>query len=102
MSPQAPSCDETGKTVNPPEHLGRYQAGIVDAYFEASEPGSSRTSPSRMLRIAAFGLGGVLACAGIYYVFPDMPGYEIGLVGVAGGWLAAVLPNRWRAGGAPD
>lgn len=97
-SPQAPACDDSGNTVTQSGHLGRCQAGIAEAYFEATEPGSSRTGRSRMLRVAGFGLGGVLAGAGIYYAFPAMPGYEIGLVALAAGWLAGRLAEPVAGG----
>jgi hypothetical protein len=97
-SPQTAACDQSGNSASLSGHLGRYQAGIAEVYFEINEPESSRPSQSRRLRVAAFGLGGVLAGAGISYAFPAMPGYEIGLVAIAGGWLAGRLAEPVAGG----
>jgi hypothetical protein len=97
-SPQPPSCDEPGQKVTPSAHPALYQAGIADAYFEINEPEPSRTGRSRLLRLAAFGLGGAAAAAGIYYAFPGVPGYEIGLAAAGAGWLAGRLAEPVAGG----
>jgi hypothetical protein len=97
-SPQTPVCNQSGNTVTPPTDLGRYQAGIAEAYFEANDAEPSRTSRPRVLRAAAFALGGALAGGGIYYAYPALPGYEIGLVAVAAGWIAGRLAKPVAGG----
>jgi len=49
--------------------------------------GAGGNGATRLLRAAAFGMGGALVGAGIYYAILAATGYEIGLVAIAVGWL---------------
>jgi hypothetical protein len=85
--PAAPACD-------------RCQKPIADAYYyevngqvvcrpckTALAQPPAGNSASRMLRAMAFGIGGAVVGAGIYYAILALTGYEIGLVAIAVGWL---------------
>src|SRR6476659_6149191 len=91
----------------------RCQAPITAAYYEvnghvvcsgckaALERAPAGSSASRMLRATAFGLGGAVLGAGIYYAILAATGYEIGLVAILVGWLVgrAVQKGSNGAGG---
>jgi hypothetical protein len=80
-------------------NCGRCQAAIADAYYEvnghvvcagckaALEQSAAGSGASRILRATAFGLGGAIVGAGVYYAILAVTGYEIGLVAIAVGWL---------------
>lgn len=91
----------------------RCQAPITAAYYEvnghvvcsgcktALERAPAGSGASRMLRATAFGLGGAVLGAGIYYAILAATGYEIGLVAILVGWLVgrAVQKGSDGAGG---
>lgn len=91
----------------------RCQAPIAEAYYEvnghvvcsgcktALERAPAGSGASRMLRATAFGLGGAVLGAGIYYAILAATGYEIGLVAILVGWLVgrAVQKGSNGAGG---
>jgi hypothetical protein len=91
----------------------RCQAPITAAYYEvnghvvcsgcktALEGAPAGSGASRMLRATAFGLGGAVLGAGIYYAILAATGYEIGLVAILVGWLVgrAVQKGSNGAGG---
>jgi hypothetical protein len=97
-SPEGLRFDEPAAGTGAPI-CGRCQAAIADAYYEvnghvvcpgcktALEQSPTGSSASRMLRATAFGLGGAIVGAGIYYAILAATGYEIGLVAIAVGWL---------------
>jgi hypothetical protein len=97
-SPEGLRFDEPAAGTGAPI-CGRCQAAIADSYYEvnghvvcpgcktALEQSPTGSSASRMLRATAFGLGGAIVGAGIYYAILAATGYEIGLVAIAVGWL---------------
>jgi len=97
-SPEGLRFDETAPGAGAPT-CAQCQAPIGDAYYEvnghvvcpgcktALERSPSGNGASRLLRAAAFGLGGAVVGAGIYYAILAATGYEIGLVAIAVGWL---------------
>jgi hypothetical protein len=97
-SPEGLRFDEPAVGAGAPI-CGRCQAAIADAYYEvnghvvcagcktALEQGPTGSGASRMLRATAFGLGGAIVGAGVYYAILAVTGYEIGLVAIAVGWL---------------
>jgi hypothetical protein len=97
-SPEALRFDEPAAGAGAPV-CGRCQAAIADAYYEvnghvvcagcktALEQSATGSGASRMLRATAFGLGGAIVGAGVYYAILAVTGYEIGLVAIAVGWL---------------
>jgi hypothetical protein len=97
-SPEGLRFDEPAAGAGAPI-CGRCQAAIADAYYEvnghvvcagcktALEQGPTGSGASRMLRAMAFGLGGAIVGAGVYYAILAVTGYEIGLVAIAVGWL---------------
>jgi hypothetical protein len=97
-SPEGLRFDEPAPGSGTPA-CGRCQAAITAAYYEvnghvvcadcksALEQAPVGSGASRMLRAAAFGLGGAIVGAGIYYAILAATGYEIGLVAIAVGWL---------------
>lgn len=78
---------------------GQCQTPIGDAYYEvnghvvcpackaALEQSPAGSGASRLARATAFGLGGAVLGAGVYYAILAVTGYEIGLVAIAVGWL---------------
>lgn len=97
-SPEGLRFDEPAAGAGAPI-CGRCQALIADAYYEvnghvvcagckaALEQSPTGSGASRMLRATAFGLGGAIVGAGVYYAILAVTGYEIGLVAIAVGWL---------------
>jgi hypothetical protein len=97
-SPEGLRFDEPAAGAGAPV-CGRCQAAIADAYYEvnghvvcagcktALEQSATGSGASRMLRATAFGLGGAIVGAGVYYAILAVTGYEIGLVAIAVGWL---------------
>jgi len=97
-SPEGLRFDEPAAGAGAPV-CGRCQAAIADAYYEvnghvvcagcktALEQSATGSGASRMLRATAFGLGGAIVGAGVYYAILVVTGYEIGLVAIAVGWL---------------
>jgi hypothetical protein len=97
-SPEGLRFDEPAAGAGAPS-CGRCQAAIADAYYEvnghvvcagckaALEQSATGSGASRILRATAFGLGGAIAGAGVYYAILAVTGYEIGLVAIAVGWL---------------
>jgi hypothetical protein len=91
----------------------RCQASIAEAYYEvnghvvcsgcktALKRAPAGSGASRMLRATAFGLGGAVLGAGVYYAILAATGYEIGLVAILVGWLVgrAVQKGSNGAGG---
>ena len=49
--------------------------------------GAEGSAAGRLARASAYGLGGAIVGAGIYYAILALTGYEIGLVAIAVGWL---------------
>jgi hypothetical protein len=97
-SPEGLRFDEPAAGAGAP-NCARCQAAIADAYYEvnghvvcagckaALEQSATASGASRFLRATAFGLGGAIAGAGVYYAILAVTGYEIGLVAIAVGWL---------------
>jgi hypothetical protein len=77
----------------------RCRSAITTRYFEVNghvvcwkcktelARGAEGSAAGRLFRAAAFGLGGAVVGAGIYYAILALTGYEIGLVAIAVGWL---------------
>lgn len=97
-SPEGLRFDEPAPGAGAPT-CAQCQASIADAYYEvnghvvcpgcktALERSPTGSGASRLLRATAFGLGGAIVGAGIYYAILAATGYEIGLVAIAVGWL---------------
>jgi hypothetical protein len=97
-SPEGLRFDQPGPGPGSPT-CGRCQKAISSAYFEvnghvvcasckaALQRGAAGNGMTRLLRAAAFGMGGAVVGAGIYYAILAATGYEIGLVAIAVGWL---------------
>jgi len=97
-SPEGLRFDEPASGAGAPT-CAQCQAAIADAYYEvnghvvcpgcktALERSPTGSGTSRLLRATAFGLGGAIVGAGIYYAILAVTGYEIGLVAIAVGWL---------------
>lgn len=97
-SPEGLRFDQPGPGSGSPA-CGRCQKAISTAYFEvnghvvcagckaALQRGAGGNGVTRLLRAAAFGMGGAIVGAGIYYAILAATGYEIGLVAIAVGWL---------------
>jgi hypothetical protein len=111
-SPDPLRFDEPAPGAGTPA-CARCQAPITAAYYEvnghvacsgcksALERAPAGSGASRMLRATAFGLGGAVLGAGIYYAILAATGYEIGLVAILVGWLVgrAVQKGSNGAGG---
>jgi hypothetical protein len=77
----------------------RCRSAITTRYFEVNghvvcwqcktelERGAKGSAAGRLARASAYGLGGAVVGAGIYYAILALTGYEIGLVAIAVGWL---------------
>jgi len=97
-SPEGLRFDEPAPGAGAPT-CAQCQASIADGYYEvnghvvcpgcktALERSPTGSGASRLLRATAFGLGGAIVGAGIYYAILAATGYEIGLVAIAVGWL---------------
>jgi hypothetical protein len=108
-SPEGLRFDEPAAGAGAPV-CGRCQAAIADAYYEvnghvvcpgcktALEQTPTGSGASRMLRATAFGLGGAILGAGIYYAILAATGYEIGLVAIAVGWLVGLGVHKGSEG----
>src|SRR5438045_3014309 len=96
-SPEGLRFDQPGPGAGTPT-CARCRAPIT-AYYEvnghvvcaacraAMEQAPAGSGMSRMLRASAYGLGGAILGAGIYYAILAITGYELGLVAIAVGWL---------------
>jgi hypothetical protein len=113
-SPEGLRFDEPAPDAGAPA-CARCQAAIASEYYEvnghvvcascksAMEQSPAGTGASRMLRAAAYGLGGAILGAAGYYAILAITGYEIGLVAIAVGWLVGrgVQKGSKGAGGWP-
>lgn len=106
MSPDAaPVSSPEGLRFDQPEEnpgatsCARCRSAITTRYFEVNghvvcwkcktelARGAEGSAAGRLLRAGAYGLGGAVVGAGIYYAILALTGYEIGLVAIAVGWL---------------
>ena len=97
-SPEGLRFDEPAGGAGAPT-CAQCQTSIAEAYYEvnghvvcpgcktALERSPTGSGASRLLRATAFGLGGAIVGAGVYYAILAVTGYEIGLVAIAVGWL---------------
>ena len=77
----------------------RCRSAITTRYFEVNghvvcwqckselARGAEGSAAGRLVRASAYGFGGAVVGAGIYYAILALTGYEIGLVAIAVGWL---------------
>ena len=77
----------------------RCRSAITTRYFEVNghvvcwkckselARGAEGSAAGRLARASAYGFGGAVVGAGIYYAILALTGYEIGLVAIAVGWL---------------